>query len=180
MKLAEQGKITKGVFFSDDAGKVNLGFSSRKIERELLTLLMEERYQELKKYLDSISLQDKENFFKKKGSSMLYDAVANANDAESLKIIVEHINPCVLQELLRDKDFQILKGFASTQRALEDYIFPHQTKEEIQYRRELFNEKLKLIDNIDPKILPDFLNQHEGEIYMQKSVTHSIKNVGRV
>ncbi len=38
------------------------------------------------------------------------------------------------------------------------------------FRKELFNEKLKIIENVDPIILTDFLNQHEDEIYMKEPV----------
>lgn len=173
-----QHKRKASLIFSGGPEAKSLRFSSgyHKVEREILSLLLDEEYQKLKAMLSSYSGEAKKDFFERRGTSILYHVVVNSNDTEALKIIMENISTPIVQELLKHNDFEILKSLLRIQYFLETYTMPGQTEEEVIQKTALCYEKLRLLSVIDPKLLSDFLKGHQKEDYMSESIVEMIKS----
>lgn len=176
MKPAQSITERSLIFSGDPLGHIPmLSGNFRKVEREMLQLFSKKDYQQIKTILKNTPDEVKETFFEDFGYSILHYAVTRSSDMKALNLITDNIPVTVIQDLLRNNDFEILKDLIGIQYSIENYTISGQTEEEEVRESMLVSQKLAFLSQIDSELLGAFLEKYEKEKYMSESVTQMLR-----
>jgi len=141
----------------------------------IINYLASHQYGQLESLIKQFSKIDAENFFQKCGYGILSYVIINSSDINALDCVVNIarrglVSEQSIQEILRYQEFDILKNYLIGRYTKESY-----TGEYTQDKRDLMIEKFKILFEIDPEGICDFIKNNEYEYYMSDSIKEDFK-----
>jgi hypothetical protein len=134
-----------------------------KMRKKILELLHTEQYDDLKNVI-LMHKQELENFFSLEGSVILDWAVIYSKNNKSLLFLCQNIPLHLLQTVLRKEGYCVIKSFLQVESSFEGSEFDGPKRQELQ------QEKFKLLLSIDPKGVPEFMEQNASQDFSSAKI----------
>jgi hypothetical protein len=150
---------------------------SNDIKKLVINYLGSHQYDQLESLIKQFSSMDTERFFQKSGYGILSYVIIDSHDISALAFIVNMIKMEIFpkqtaQEILNYEGFDILRNFLIGRYTQESYI-----GEYAQDKRDLMIEKFKLLFEIDPSGMRDFITTNQSEYYASDTIKEDFRKI---